>query len=48
MHQGWPLADKILLIPMIAALCGVILFMPVDVFRFRLMRKPATMVSSLS
>jgi protein-S-isoprenylcysteine O-methyltransferase Ste14 len=46
-QKGQPLADKILLIPLIAAFFGVIVFIPLDVYRFHLMRKPATMVSSL-
>jgi hypothetical protein len=42
-----PLTDKFLLITLIAAFIGAILFIPLDVCCFRLMSKPATMVSSL-
>jgi protein-S-isoprenylcysteine O-methyltransferase Ste14 len=46
-QKGQPLADKILVIPLIAAFFCLILFIPFDVFRLHLMSKPATMVSSL-
>jgi protein-S-isoprenylcysteine O-methyltransferase Ste14 len=46
-QKGQPLADKILVIPLIATFLGLILFIPLDVFRLHLMSKPATMVSSL-
>ena len=46
-QKGQPLADKIVVIPLIAAFFGLILFIPLDVFRLHLMSKPATMVSSL-
>jgi len=46
-QKGQPLADKILVIPLIAAFFGLIFFIPLDVFRLHLMSKPATMVSSL-
>lgn len=46
-QKDQPLADKIILLPLLAAFFGVILFIPLDVFRFHLMSKPATVVSSL-
>ena len=46
-QKGQPLADKILVIPLIAAFFGLIFFIPLDVFRLHLMSKPTTMVSSL-
>jgi protein-S-isoprenylcysteine O-methyltransferase Ste14 len=46
-QQGQPLADKILLILFITAFFGWIVFIPLDVFHFHLMSKPATTVSSL-
>jgi protein-S-isoprenylcysteine O-methyltransferase Ste14 len=46
-QKGQPVADKILVIPLIAAFLDLILFIPRDVFRFRLMSKRATIVSFL-
>ena len=46
-QKGQPLADKIVLIPFLAAFLGLILFIPLDVFRFHVMRKPPITVSSL-
>ena len=46
-QKGQPLADKIVLIPLLAAFFGLILFIPLDVFRFHLMSRPAMMVWSL-
>jgi len=39
-QKGQPLADKILVIPLIAAFFRLILFIPLDVFRLHLMSKP--------
>jgi protein-S-isoprenylcysteine O-methyltransferase Ste14 len=46
-QKGQPLADKIVLILFIVSFLGLIVFIPLDVFRFRLMRKPGILVSSL-
>lgn len=45
LQTGQPPADKILVVFFIAAFLGAILFIPVDVFRLHLMRKPGTLVS---
>ncbi len=47
LQKGQPLADKIVLIPLLAAFFGLILFIPLDVFHFHLLGKPARVVSSL-
>lgn len=46
-QQGQPLADKIVTVLFIAAFVGLLVFIPLDVFRFQLMAKPGTLVSSL-
>lgn len=46
-QQGQPLADKIVVPLLIAAFVGVIIFMPLDVFRLHLLGKPGTFVSSV-
>jgi protein-S-isoprenylcysteine O-methyltransferase Ste14 len=46
-QKGQPLADKIVVIPLLAAFVGVVLFIPLDVFRFHLMTRPGPIVSSL-
>src|SRR5262245_5133845 len=46
-QKGQPLADKIIVLLLIAAFLGVIVFIPLDVFRFHLMDKPGPLVSSL-
>jgi len=46
-QEGQPLADKILVVLLLAGFCAVIAFIPVDVFRLHLMAKPGTGVSSL-
>jgi protein-S-isoprenylcysteine O-methyltransferase Ste14 len=46
-QKGQPLADKIIVVPYIAAFFGLIVFISLDVFRFHLMGKPGTLVSSL-
>ena len=46
-QKGQPLADKIVVLLLIAGFVSVILFIPLDVFRFHLMAKPGTVVSSL-
>jgi protein-S-isoprenylcysteine O-methyltransferase Ste14 len=46
-QKGQPLADKIIVVLYIAAFSGLIVFIPLDVFRFHLMDKPGTLVSSL-
>jgi protein-S-isoprenylcysteine O-methyltransferase Ste14 len=47
LQKGQPLADKIILILFVGAFFGLIAFIPLDVFRFHLMEKPGTVVSSL-
>jgi protein-S-isoprenylcysteine O-methyltransferase Ste14 len=47
MQKGQPLADKIVLVLYLTTFFGSIAFIPVDVFRFHLMSKPGTFVSSL-
>ena len=46
-QQGQPLADRIVLVSFLVAFCGVIAFIPMDVFRLRLLAKPNLLVSSL-
>src|SRR5262249_40147046 len=46
-QKGQPLADKIVVVLFIGAFVGLIVFIAVDVFRFHLMAKPGTLVSSL-
>jgi protein-S-isoprenylcysteine O-methyltransferase Ste14 len=45
-QKGQPLADKIVVVLLIGAFIGLIVFIPLDVFRFHLMAKPGTLVSS--
>jgi protein-S-isoprenylcysteine O-methyltransferase Ste14 len=47
LQKGQPLADKIIVLLLIASFIGVIVFIPLDVFRFHLMGKPGLPVSSL-
>jgi protein-S-isoprenylcysteine O-methyltransferase Ste14 len=46
-QKGQPLADRIIVLLLIAGFVGVIVFIPLDVFRFHLMVKPGPVVSSL-
>jgi len=46
-QQGQPLADKIVLVLFIAMFFGLIVFIPLDVFRLHLMGKPGAVVSSV-
>jgi len=46
-QKGQPLADKIIVVLYLAAFSGLVIFIPLDVFRFHLMGKPGTVVSSL-
>jgi protein-S-isoprenylcysteine O-methyltransferase Ste14 len=46
-QKGQPLADKIIVMLVIAEFLGLIAFIPLDVFRFHLMARPGTLVSSL-
>lgn len=46
-QTGQPLADKIILLLCLAAWGGLIVFIPLDVFRFHLMRNPGLPVCSL-
>jgi protein-S-isoprenylcysteine O-methyltransferase Ste14 len=45
-QKGQPLADKIVVILLITSFAGLLVFIPLDVFRFHLMRRPGTLVSS--
>lgn len=46
-QKGQPVADKILVVLLLVGFLGVIVFIPLDVFRFHLMRTPVAFVSSL-
>jgi protein-S-isoprenylcysteine O-methyltransferase Ste14 len=46
-QHGQPLADKIVTNLALATLCGVVAFIPLDVFRFHLMDGPGMLVSLL-
>jgi protein-S-isoprenylcysteine O-methyltransferase Ste14 len=46
-QKGQPLADKIIVLLLLAGFVGVIVLIPLDVFRLHLMAKPRTIVSSL-
>jgi protein-S-isoprenylcysteine O-methyltransferase Ste14 len=46
-QQGQPLADKIVVVMLIATFVSVIVFIPLDVFRWHLMAKPGTLASSV-
>jgi protein-S-isoprenylcysteine O-methyltransferase Ste14 len=47
LQKGQPLADKIVVVLLLAAFVGLIVFIPLEVFRFQLMAKPPALVSSL-
>lgn len=46
-QQGQPFAEKIILLVFIAGFCGVIVSIPLDVFRWHLLGAPEPLVSSL-
>lgn len=46
-QRGQPLADKIVVGLFLAAFFGEVVFIPLDVFRFRLLGRPGPLVSSL-
>jgi protein-S-isoprenylcysteine O-methyltransferase Ste14 len=46
-QKGQPLGDKIVIVPFIAAFLGLIVFIPLDVFRFHLIGEPGALVSCL-
>lgn len=46
-QKGQPLADKIVLLLLLATFFGLMVFIPLDVFHFHLMGRPGTIVSSL-
>ncbi|MGH7935272.1 MAG: methyltransferase family protein [Candidatus Binataceae bacterium] len=46
-QKGQPLADKIILLVLVTSFAGCIVFIPLDVFRFRLMVTPGVLVSLL-
>jgi len=47
LQKGQPLADKIVLNLFLVAFCGVIVFIPLDVFHFHLMGGPGALLSLL-
>jgi protein-S-isoprenylcysteine O-methyltransferase Ste14 len=47
LQKGQPLADKVIVLLLIASFIGLIVLIPLDVFRFHLMGKPGPLVSSL-
>jgi protein-S-isoprenylcysteine O-methyltransferase Ste14 len=47
LQKGQPFADKIIVLLFIATFVGLMVFIPLDVFRFHLLAKPETLVSSL-
>ena len=46
-QKGQPLADKIVVLLLIASFVGLIVSIPLDVCRFHLIAKPGTLASSL-
>jgi protein-S-isoprenylcysteine O-methyltransferase Ste14 len=46
-QKGQPLSDKIILMLFLMSFYGLIVFIPLDVFRFHLMAAPGVLVSSL-
>jgi protein-S-isoprenylcysteine O-methyltransferase Ste14 len=48
LQKGQPLVDKLVLNLFLATFCGVIVFIPLDVFRFHLMAEPGKLVSLLA
>ncbi len=44
-QKGQPLADKVLASALVAAFCGVVAFIPLDVFRFHLIARPGALAS---
>jgi len=46
-QEGQPVADKIILLLFIAAFFGLVVFIPLDVFRLHRMGAPGTVVSSM-
>jgi protein-S-isoprenylcysteine O-methyltransferase Ste14 len=47
LQKGQPLVDKIVLNLFLASFCGVIIFIPLDVFRFHLTAEPGVWISLL-
>ena len=45
-QKGQPLADKVLVLLLIATFVGLIVFIPLDLFRFHLPARPGTVISS--
>ena len=46
-QKGQPFADKVVLSLLLASLVGLMVFIPLDVFRFHLLDKPGILISSL-
>jgi protein-S-isoprenylcysteine O-methyltransferase Ste14 len=47
LQKGQPLADKVVVVLLLATFVGLVAFIPLDVFRFHLMPRPGLLVSSL-
>jgi protein-S-isoprenylcysteine O-methyltransferase Ste14 len=45
LQKGQPLSDRIVLILFLATFVGLVVFIPLDVFRFRLMSRPGLLLS---
>ena len=46
LQKGQPLADKVLVILLIASVCGLLVFIPLSVFRFHWLGTPAPFISA--
>lgn len=46
-QKGQPLSDKIVVLLLLTTFCGLVAFIPVDVFRLHPIRKPGPLISSV-
>jgi protein-S-isoprenylcysteine O-methyltransferase Ste14 len=46
-QKGQPLSDKVVVLLLLTTFCGLVAFIPVDVFRLHLIRKPGPLISSV-
>jgi protein-S-isoprenylcysteine O-methyltransferase Ste14 len=46
-QKGQPLSDKIVVLLVLTTFCGLVAFIPADVFRLQLIRKPGPLISSV-
>jgi protein-S-isoprenylcysteine O-methyltransferase Ste14 len=46
-QKGQPLSDKIVVLLLLTTFCGLVAFIPVDMFRLHLIRKPGPLISSV-